>query len=550
VKRGVDQGLIGHWPFTHSCDDRGSAGLKVRNHGVQAGAPGPRGQPGAAVFDGRSAFLEVDTHPALEPGGRDFSVAAWVHARGERVDVVGDLVAKFDGESRRGFQLSVLTNTGVTSTTQPNYRNLHFGIDSGRLAPRWTDCGRPGNAVLIASLKVSNGALYAGTLEMGSDERGRLWRYGGDGQWVDMDNPVGCNIVNSIAEFEGALYCGVGRYMGTGSALGESRNRTPGGQVYRVDPDGRWTYCGHPGVGDATPDDAPTIGYDSGKADDAFALTVYQGNLYCASNHRRGAFVYEGGESWKYIGPALRILSFTVYRGSLYALINGGPVYRYEGDSKWIFCGCPAGSTQTYGAVTSAGRLYVGTWPEGEVHRYEGGERWTSLERVGYEREIMGMALYNGKVYVGSLPMANVWRMDGERFTLVGMLDHASAPLRRVWSMAVHQGKLFAGTLPSGRVHSVEAGRMATWDSRFPDGWRHVAAVRDGGILRLYLDGRAVAVSTPFDAADYDLSNNQPLTIGFGVNDYFAGFMSDLRLYDRALGHSDVARLAAHQKDV
>jgi hypothetical protein len=42
--------------------------------------------------------------------------------------------------------------------------------------------------------------------------------------------------------------------------------------------------------------------------------------------------------------------------------------------------------------------------------------------------------------------------------------------------MAVHQGKLFAGTLPSGRVHSVEAGRMATWDSRFPDGWRHVAA--------------------------------------------------------------------------
>ena len=107
-------------------------------------------------------------------------------------------------------------------------------------------------------------------------------------------------------------------------------------------------------------------------------------------------------------------------------------MYRYEGGSAWVSCGCPSGSTQTYGAVTSEGRLYVGTWPEGEVHRYDGGETWTLLGRVGYEREIMGMALYNGKAYVGSLPMANVWRMDGEQFTFLGTLDTASAPLRRV----------------------------------------------------------------------------------------------------------------------
>src|SRR6185295_17840162 len=97
---------------------------------------------------------------------------------------------------------------------------------------------------------------------------------------------------------------------------------------------------------------------------------------------------------------------------------NGGPVYRYEGGSSWAFCGCPPGSTQTYGAVTSEGRLYVGTWPEGDVHRY------------------------NGKVYVGSLPMANVWRMDAERFRFVATLDAAPAPLRRVWAMAVYQGRL------------------------------------------------------------------------------------------------------------
>ncbi|HWC04007.1 MAG TPA: LamG domain-containing protein [Methylomirabilota bacterium] len=518
--------------------------MSVRNHGVQLSEFGPRRGMGAGIFDGRGAFLEVDDHPILRWGTRDFTVAAWVHAGDENGDAIGDVVAKFDPDARKGFHLGILTNSGVTSTTQPNYRNLHFGIDDRRPAARWTDCGQPGRAVLVAALKVAKNRLYAGTLEAGAEERGHLWRYEGGRQWVDLGAPIGCNVVNSVAEFDGALYCGVGRYMGVGSALGELPNRTPGGQVYRLDEDGRWTRCGHPGAEDATPEDVPTVGYASGKADDAFALTVYRGRLYCASNHRRGALVYQGGEAWEYIGPDLRILSFTVYRGSLYALINGGPVYRYEGGSEWVYCGCPTGSTQTYGAVTAQGRLYVGTWPEGDVHRYEGGETWASLGRVGYEREVMAMALYNGKAYVGSLPMANVWRMDGEQFTFMGTLDFASAPLRRVWSMAVFRGQLFAGTLPSGRVYSMEAGAMATWDSGFPTGWRHVAAIRDGGRLALYVDGGRVATSASFAAADYDLDTDRPLTIGFGVNDCFSGLLSDLRLYRRALGDAEVARLA------
>jgi Concanavalin A-like lectin/glucanases superfamily len=543
LSRSTDSGLVAHWPFQADCQDHIGAGLNIRNHGVQASVPGPRNGLGAAMFDGRGAFLEVEDHPALRWETRDFTVAAWVHTDARNGDVIGDLIAKFDPNSRTGFHLGILTNSGVTSTTQPNYRNLHFGIDNGRPARRWIDCGRPGHAVLVASLKVSNGGLYASTLETGGQERGHLWRYEGGRQWTDLGNPVGCNVVNSVAEFDSALYCGFGRYMGAGSALGELPNRTPGGQVYRLEKDGRWIYCGHPGAEDATPEDVPTVGYASGKADDLIALTVYQGQLYCVSNHRRGAFVYEGGERWKCIGPDLRILSFTVHRGRLYALINGGPVYRYDGGSEWVYCGVPSRSTQTYGAVTVQGRLYVGTWPEGNVQRYEGGETWTSLGTVGYEREIMAMALYNGKVYVGSLPMANVWRMDGEQFTFLDTLDSASAPLRRVWSMAVFQGRLFAGTLPSGRVCAMEAGAMATWDCVFPAGWHHVAAVRHRGRLGLYVDGMRVTTSASFPSRDYDLNNARPLTIGFGVNDYFNGLMSDLRLYNRPLDDSEVSDL-------
>jgi hypothetical protein len=157
----------------------------------------------------------------------------------------------------------------------------------------------------------------------------------------------------------------------------------------------------------------------------------------------------------------------------------------------------------------------------------------------------MGMAMYNGKVYLGALPMASVWRMDGERFTFMGTLDHASAPLRRVWSIAVFGGRLYAGTLPSGHVHSFGAGRLATWDRTFPAGWHHVAAVKRAGRLALYVDGRTVAWSEPFHAGEYDLSTDRPLQIGFGAYEHFHGLLSDVRLYRRALDEAEIGQLAA-----
>jgi hypothetical protein len=169
-------------------------------------------------------------------------------------DVVGSIVSRFDPDSRTGFELSILTAGGVTSTAQPNYRSLQFGLDWGT-EPQWMDCGRPGNAVLITSLKVLDGRLYAGSLETGPQQAGRLWRYEADGSWTDLGNPLGCNCIHSVGAYDGALYCGTGRYYCTGSRLGETLNATPGGRVYRVDVDGTWHDCGRPGAEGATPDE-------------------------------------------------------------------------------------------------------------------------------------------------------------------------------------------------------------------------------------------------------------------------------------------------------
>ena len=523
----------------------------------EAEAP-PGGPARARRFDGEGLTLPAADTPALGTG--DFTIDLWLHAGGDG-GTVGDLVSRFDPVSGRGFSLSCVSNSGVTSTSQANLRGLQFGIDAGRLPDAadpaagdlvmqpspWIDRGRPGAAVHVAALHTSAGDLFAGTFEIEAGERGHLWRYGGGDLWHDLGGtPDGSSVVDAIARFDGGLYCGTGRYMPMGSALGATRNDRPGGTVWRVDGDGGWVDCGRPGGEDATPEEVEVPGYDTGKADQASALTVFEGRLYCTSFHRRGAFVYEGGKDWRCVGPGERLISFAVFEGNLLALVNGGPVLRYAGGESWEPWGHPEGSTQTYSAAVYGDRLHVGTWPTGTVHRRGEDGGWTELTRPGYEREIMAMAVCNQKLYVGGLPMGNVYRHDpdgrgGAAFTFAGTLDATpGALLRRVWSMSVYDGQLFAGTLPSGRVWSLRAGAMATFDDVLSPGWHHLAAVRRSGRLELFVDGEPAGRSAAFSPGDYDVDAGVPLRIGAGCHAGLRGWLADVRIHDRALSAGEV----------
>ena len=537
--------LIGHWPLDKDTNDHSGNALPTTAEGVVVGAGGPAGK-GAATFDGRAARLVVANHPALQIGKGAMSVSAWIETDALD-DIVGSLVSKYDFATRRGFNLDVVTNGGMTSTAQSNYRHVHFGIDAGRVDDHFTDCGRPGNAVFIGALASADGNLYAGTVETGNNNAiGSIWRYDGGQKWINLGNPQNTTGMMSIGWFNGALHATTTRYVTRGSLLDPSNNKTPGGHVFRLREDMTWEDIGQPGHEDATPDDQPDkfSQYHTNKADDVVGLTQFRGELYCMTMHRTGIFKYAGGQKWINIGPHnMRTMCVTVFRDRLYALMNGGPVYRYEGGDTWTDCGCPKGSTQTYSALVHRGHMYVGTWPMPDIFRYENDE-WVKRGSVGTEREIMGMALYNGKGYIGSLPLGNVWRMDGDIYTFMGTPDHTPGRLRRLWSMAVHEGKLFSGTLPGGRVYSIEAGKSVTSDRTLAAGWRHIAAVKDGRKLWLYVDGKAIAVSPSYHEVDYDLSNGEPMFVGFGAHEYFKGKMRDLRIYGRALEATEVGRLA------
>jgi hypothetical protein len=156
------------------------------------------------------------------------------------------------------------------------------------------------------------------------------------------------------------------------------------------------------------------------------------------------------------------------------------------------------------------------------------------------EEDVLRVGVYICMLYCGSLPSADVYRYDGDHhWTRVGQTDQTpGVKYRRAWSMAVHDGRLFVGTLPSGHVFSMQTGAVASDSHELATGWHDVAAVRDTQGVKLYLDGRLRGQCGASGALD--LSNPQPLRIGFGAYDYFQGRIADVRLYSGALNVRDI----------
>ncbi len=523
--------LLGHWRLAGDAADSSGSDLDTTNHGVVFTAEDPLGERVASSFDGRDAHLEVKPSANLRLGTGDFSVALWVDARAGSGGDPGDLITLFDEEKRVGFNLSLRTNTGVTNSAA-NLRQLQFGIDAGS-SPRWEAVGRPGNAVLAFALAVHDGQLYAGTGDNAAGALGKVFRYGGGQTWVDCGAPDRSNAVLSLISHDGKLYAASGKYRFGGSALPESDNTHPGGGVFRYDGGTNWTEVGR----------LPGVEAISG-------LVAYNGRLHASSMYKpAGFFRYESDGDWTSLpvpGGDKRVVSLAVFGDHLWAgSYDVGRVFRFDGQN-WEDLGALDDNTQTYSFIAYQGRLCVGTWPSGRVYRWDDAGRWEDLGRLGEEREVMGMLVHNGKLYGGSLPLATVFRYDGgQTWTKTEQLDATpDVTYRRAWTMAELGGRLFCSTLPSGVVHAMTAGAVVSHDHSLPLGWQHVAAVKRGGMLALYVNGKPVAESSPFDPAAFDLSNDSPMRIGAGAGGNFRGALSDVRLYSRALSDAEIHDLA------
>lgn len=522
--------LIAHWKLAGDARDASGQNLHGENQGVKFETDSTASKGVVATFGGRRECIVVPDAKPLELGTSDFSISLWLHTTENLDDDLGDLLSKYDPASRTGFHLTLRNNAGTTSS-MANTRQLQFGIDSGT-EPAWTDLGRPGQALLGFSMCVHEGQLYVGTCEAGKDQAGRVYRYAGKSDWIDCGIPNQANSVSSLAVYQGRLYAGTAKYRLAGSALTESENTQLGGKVWRYDGDQKWTPCGQLPETEA-------IG----------GMTLFKGRLYATSLYKpAGFFRYEEGEKWTALASpnGKRTESLGVHNGYLWATgYDEGHVYRFDGDT-WTDMGNVGDNTQTYAFATYQGRLCVATWPSAKVFRLTADNKWEDLGRSGMELETMGLVVHNGAMYVGTLPLAQVYRYQGKQdWSLLKQLDTTeSVKYRRVWTVAQHAGRAIWSTLPSGHIWAMETGKCVTHDRELPAGWHHVAAVKQGNRLRLYVDGQRVAESTEFDPSGMNLSNTQPLQIGAGSGDFFNGRLRDVRIYGSGLTDADVAELA------
>jgi hypothetical protein len=313
-----------------------------------------------------------------------------------------------------------------------------------------------------------------------------------------------------------------------------------------------------------------------GDASRVLCMGSYNGQLYVGLDRAREpgkCFQYDGSQ-WLDCGEpdGVNVQSLLPLGGTLYAATHGS-VHRYDGGQKWTCILDHAfGITQTHCLDLYQGRLLAGTWPQGYVLQYEGGTQWTNLGRLGLAEgepecnEVNDLVVHNGKLYAGVLPRAEVYRYESDgHWTLLTSLAQRSDWARnnlhswcRVTAFASFQGELFActgacagravdvdpeGTL--GRVYSVRAGQVASHEKDIGGGWTHLAAVRQGPQLRLFVNAQLAASTQAPEGRDFNLSNDRPLTIGFGSQGHFSGALADLRWYTRALDAKELADVMA-----
>ena len=578
----IEKGLVGYWKLQGDCRDCSGKGNHGANYGANLTAEGKNGvESTAAEFNGSDSYIEIEDSQSLDFATGDFSLSAWIHTEQGLGDTIGDILSKYDPDSRKGFNFCVVDDQPRTSS---NRRNLLFGIDNDKMS-QWTDsgnCAGPGLSVGVFSLCVHKGKLYAGPYIRNNgayspqNPQGHVYRYEGGTKWTDCGQLDNSSNVLCMASYGGDLYGGVGFAEGEGDFEGEFV-----GKVFRYDEDsGKWFDCGQLG--------------NSLRVE---CMTVFDGKLYAGiyrGKDRSGkdtVYRYEGGTKWTVCETNLgSVVSLGVYDGSLY-MTCGLRVLRYEGGTEWTDCESPTGETigQTWSFATYYGKLFVGTFPSGRVYRYEGGSEWTDCGRLEEEpgtegpREVMALSVYNGKLYGSLWPTGEVFRYDGgTAWTHIGSLGkrgrgssidwhtgsegflvsgldgemppryakcyNAGPGVSRTPALAVYGGMLYAGTwnwefdLP-GHVYSIEAGKGVTYDHELEPGWKHLTVVKDADTLILYIDGELKASSSSFDPKDYNISNDETMKIGFGAHDYFKGKMSQVRAYNRALTGEEIERL-------
>lgn len=500
--------------------------------------------------------------PAVLALSGDFSVSLWVEVPVDRAGATGELASRFDPIARRGFTLAAISSAGGYNGPGDELR-VSFGIDD-RSAPEWVDRGRPSatSNYVSNSLTVYEGQLYAATSDAPEEaDRGHVYRFLGGTEWEDCGKVTseGASGIGPLIVHDGALYAAAWNYDWT-RVLEQQLNAC---HVYRFVAPGRWEDCGQPG-----------------NSKRIFGMGTYRGVLYTTGDDFT-VHAYRGGTTWEKVGAFPTYgHPLTIGDGRLYAgTLDPSMVFDYDG-STWRDLGNPLGGPdrcrQVHSFAWYRDQLHVGTWPLARVARRDAQpEKWSDIGRLGDAIEINALTVFNGKLYGGTIPRAEVFRYEqglawtpihqffappGWRPVLVRDMetppdgDRRMREWTRVTSLTEHDGQLFAsiGSCTSaavdappdvrGTVHAMTAGTTVTTPRSLEAGWHHLAAVRSGGRLTLFIDGAEAASRT--GTVTSSLESAAPLELGRGAHGTFPGGVRGFQAWPHEIEARRIEQLA------
>jgi len=552
--------LMAHYPLIEDTKDViGSADGEAEN--VEFGVWPKDSLKKSAMFNGRNSRIKVNNTAAFNIGKKDFSLALWVRCRMPLTSTLGDLVSKFDPDLRKGINLHI-SGSSPAYSAMSDTRHVHFGIDDASTS-LWEDYGKPWPSnSLISNLVTFENNLYCGIADADKPQsRAHVFRLGVNKNWIDcgrLGDNENHHSVMSLAVHNGKLYAGTGIWDWVQALGGLKGAPLPAPtRVFVYEGGVRWKDLGQVGNGSRI-----------------LCLASYNGNLFAGLDSVGGgkAFKYDGN-NWIDCGApdGKNFECFLPMQGKLFASTHGN-IYEYKGAKSWLKIGsAPFDINQIHSMQVFAGKMILGTWPQGYVLRYDGSQSWSKIGRLGLPEgpnlinEVMDLTVYNGKLYAGLIPKAEVYRFEKDNdWTQLGSLAKRSdwdvknvATWARITCLTCFQGKLFAGTGscqgrsldsivdPSlGRVFAMQAGAVASHERDIGGAWTHIAAIRRGPQIQLFVNGKLTASSPIPSEKPFDLDNKSPLWFGFGAQNYFDGTISNLRFYQGALDIPTITSLA------
>ena len=491
----------------------------------------------------------------------DFSVGLWVEVPKDRAGAGGGLVSKFDPHQRRGFNLSLVSSAAGYNGPGDELR-VSFGIDAGT-EPAWEYRGRPSpTSNFSTSLTVFEGALHAGSNDgQTKQDWAHVYRLVDGTEWEDLGqvSKEGSHGIGPMVVHQGSLFVGSWNHDYTRvhhQELAPCR-------VYRYLAPGKWEDCGQPG-----------------KSRRLFSIGSYHGDLYVVGDDWT-VQVHRGGQTWEQVAKLTTFVHpMSVFDDKLALATWEDPptVLTYDG-AGWADIGNPLDDpvrcTQIHSLAIFGDTLQAGHWPLGRVSSWDrGAHRWRQSGRLGDSTEINAMAAFNGKFYAGALPRAEVFRYerDGDWTSLrrfrdepgwrpilpnyIQRLPDADERVRtlgRVTSLTEHDGRLFASVTSCtgaaidapaderGSVYSLQAGVVATTPRSLEPGWHHIAAVRRGRGLTVYIDGDASASAS--GKITSSIASDAPLWVGRDQTATYKHGRHGYAAADEAWSERQIARL-------